>query len=627
MPGLESQGDLDVQPVEPPDHICFSEEEEEIMVVDDGVEEEEFVERDPSGRYVRYREVLGKGAMKTVYRAYDRVDCKEVAWNQAKQIDCGGEGAASVEREVHILRSLNHKGIIKLYSDWVDLETGNTNFITELCSATLLGYRMKHKHASRKAVKSWGRQILSEIAHLHAQNPPIIHRDLKCENIFVKCSANCTLKIGDFGSATRLDETKHLHTLVGTPEFMAPEMYQEDYNELVDVYSFGMCMLELLTRECPYSECKNLAEIYKKVISGVKPESLSKVKDVQALRLINRCLLPVSERPSAIDLLSDPFFQLEASSSSSSSMDLLFLQCDHEIAHMESSRITADGKPKSLSDMCGELMIESSRITADDEPKSLSETILASDLSNISVVSMVDSPENASRCLVPVSTKKRLKIPSTDLAVNSCKSNVVGAPQNIRSQRHFEVTGYVENETTIRLQLRIQQSGRVRDIMFPFDVIQDSPASVAEELVRTLEYPESDMVIIADLMATEIQSIAMDTHIKLAFPAVIGDDPMIIRSHDDVDKGFQDPTNPDYGSSIMLHKANEESGLQVASAQEDDFCAIANKPFSMSFNNLPHNNKGTQYDTRPSMYFNPTPLGWPPHGAFFISSPLWAISV
>lgn len=48
---------------------------------------------------------------------------------------------------------------------------------------------------------------------------------------------------------------------------MAPEVYDEDYNELVDIYSFGMCMLEMATFEYPYCECKNNAQIYKKVSS------------------------------------------------------------------------------------------------------------------------------------------------------------------------------------------------------------------------------------------------------------------------------------------------------------------------------------------------------------------------
>ena len=53
----------------------------------------------------------------------------------------------------------------------------------------------------------------------------------------------------------------------GTPEFMAPELYEEEYNELVDIYAFGMCLLELVTFEYPYIECANAAQIYKKVTS------------------------------------------------------------------------------------------------------------------------------------------------------------------------------------------------------------------------------------------------------------------------------------------------------------------------------------------------------------------------
>ena len=48
---------------------------------------------------------------------------------------------------------------------------------------------------------------------------------------------------------------------------MAPEMYDEVYDESVDVYAFGMCLLEMCTREYPYQECRNPAQIFKKVTS------------------------------------------------------------------------------------------------------------------------------------------------------------------------------------------------------------------------------------------------------------------------------------------------------------------------------------------------------------------------
>lgn len=98
------------------------------------------------------------------------------------------------------------------------------------------------------------------------------------------------------------------HSILGTPEFMAPELYEEYYTELVDVYSYGMCVLELVSLEIPYSECDSVAKIYRKVISGVKPEALSKVKDVEAKAFIEKCIADKKLRPSAAELLRDPFF-------------------------------------------------------------------------------------------------------------------------------------------------------------------------------------------------------------------------------------------------------------------------------------------------------------------------------
>ena len=60
-------------------------------------------------------------------------------------------------------------------------------------------------------------------------------------------------------------KTTHTESVLGTPEFMAPELYEESYNTAVDIYAFGMALLEMLTREVPYRECSNPAQIYKKV--------------------------------------------------------------------------------------------------------------------------------------------------------------------------------------------------------------------------------------------------------------------------------------------------------------------------------------------------------------------------
>ncbi|XP_074565864.1 putative serine/threonine-protein kinase WNK3 isoform X2 [Curcuma longa] len=221
----------------------------------------EFAEIDPTRRYGRYNEVLGKGAFKTVYKAFDELEGIEVAWNQVKVVDLlrNADDLDRLYSEVHLLKTLKHKNIIKFYSSWVDAKNNNINFITEVfTSGTLRQYRKRHKHVDKRALKKWSRQIL------------------------------------------------------GTPEFMAPELYEEEYNELVDIYAFGMCLLELVTFEYPYVECSNAAQIYKKVTSGMKPASLTKVKDPEVKKFIEQCIANVSERLSAKELLQDPFLQLDS---------------------------------------------------------------------------------------------------------------------------------------------------------------------------------------------------------------------------------------------------------------------------------------------------------------------------
>ncbi|KAJ6291066.1 hypothetical protein OIU76_023173 [Salix suchowensis] len=235
----------------------------------------EFVEIDPSGRYGRYNEILGKGASKTVYRAFDEYEGIEVAWNQVKLYDFlqSSEDLERLYCEIHLLKTLKHKNIMKFYTSWVDTANRNINFVTEMFTyGTLRQYRLKHKRVNIRAVKQWCRQILRGLLYLHSHDPPVIHRDLKCDNIFVNGNQG-EVKIGDLGLAAILRKSHAAHC-VGTPEFMAPEVYEEAYNELVDIYSFGMCILEMVTFEYPYSECTHPAQIYKKVISGKKPDAL-----------------------------------------------------------------------------------------------------------------------------------------------------------------------------------------------------------------------------------------------------------------------------------------------------------------------------------------------------------------
>lgn len=72
-----------------------------------------------------------------------------------------------------------------------------------------------------------------------------------------------------------------------------------------------MALLEMVTGQYPYSECKNAAQIYRKVIQGVKPDCLSQVTDPEVFDLICNCLGPEFDRLSAQDIVEHPFLAVE----------------------------------------------------------------------------------------------------------------------------------------------------------------------------------------------------------------------------------------------------------------------------------------------------------------------------
>ncbi|KAI8854857.1 kinase-like domain-containing protein [Chytridium lagenaria] len=281
---------------------------------DDDDEENRVVETDPTGRFQRFNKSLGKGAYKEVFKAFDDEEGFEVAWNRLRLDHLRKQDAARILSEIQILQSLRNENIINLFSAWT-APSGldgreRVIFITELMtSGTLKSYLRRTKGPLKpKVLKSLCRQVLAGLHYLHSRSPPIIHRDLKCENIFINGN-NGQAKIGDLGLAV-VKNKEHVSSVLGTPEFMAPELYDEKYDEKVDIYAFGMVVIEIVTKEYPYSECTNQAQIYKKVTSGIKPLALYKITDEDTRRFVDACItFDPKERPYASDLLKHPFLQ------------------------------------------------------------------------------------------------------------------------------------------------------------------------------------------------------------------------------------------------------------------------------------------------------------------------------
>jgi WNK lysine deficient protein kinase len=264
-------------------------------------------EKSPNSRYIKLnRDKIGQGGQKKVFKAYDTIKGIEVAWNEIDVSPFDSKIKEQIYKEIEILQKCNNQCvyIIKLYDNWIDNSREKIIFITEIAtSGSLREFINKVKNIKLRIIKKWIKQILYGIKFLHEND--IIHRDIKCDNIFINGTTG-NIIIGDFGLAKNMEDniTK---TILGTPEFMAPEIYNECYDKRIDIYSFGMALLEIVSGKTPYSECDSIPKIWKKVINGIKPKIISRVKHKKLKDIIEKCICNYSNRITIDKLLQNEF--------------------------------------------------------------------------------------------------------------------------------------------------------------------------------------------------------------------------------------------------------------------------------------------------------------------------------
>ncbi|CAB4037841.1 serine threonine- kinase PDIK1L-like, partial [Paramuricea clavata] len=228
----------------------------------------------PSSK-MEYSKELGSGAFGTVYMVSDIQQPR--AYYALKAVVCKDSSSVStVIREVNTLAKARHERIVQiLAADSRTLSNSDSLFLilTEFCSGGDLNSQLNNTSTPETNLK-WISQISEALSYLHSLNPPIVHRDLKADNVLLTDQWSQDLKLGDFGLAREYlamnnndgspqsAQTYYMTSGCGPMHWMAPEFFLNHYTEKADVFSLGGIFYAILIRDSIQVGWKNMYGVF-----------------------------------------------------------------------------------------------------------------------------------------------------------------------------------------------------------------------------------------------------------------------------------------------------------------------------------------------------------------------------
>ena len=220
--------------------------------------EDTFVGRVIAGRFVLDRR-LGKGGMGVVHLANHNVLKRPFAVKLLRREFVSNERAlARFFREARVASSVDHPNIVSIY-DYGQTDKGEPYLVMEYVEGTGL-YQLVQQSRDKRLHPAYAVHILVQVARAlaHAHQRGVVHRDIKPENILLATVNGQPdwVKVLDFGVARIVGQpplTRIGEELIGTPEFMAPEMMASaDVAPPVDLYSLGIMLHDTIVGSAPF---------------------------------------------------------------------------------------------------------------------------------------------------------------------------------------------------------------------------------------------------------------------------------------------------------------------------------------------------------------------------------------
>ena len=159
------------------------------------------------------------------------------------------------------MSTLDHPNIVKYYETYEDSKY--LYLVMELLSGGELMDKLSERSEPFNELES--AQLMEKLlkAIIHCNSGNIAHRDIKPENIMY--DKENEVKLIDFGLAKQTNKkNQNMHTVAGTPYFIAPEVLSGDYGKECDIWSFGIVLYLVLSATYPF-DGSSRAEVFSKI--------------------------------------------------------------------------------------------------------------------------------------------------------------------------------------------------------------------------------------------------------------------------------------------------------------------------------------------------------------------------